>query len=106
MLELMLSLVLAVSLNIHQTETPAYAKKLTNPKLKRILLEAPSPFDPYTKPIDWFDKNGRVNWDAEKQQRHIVTDTIVIHHTALEPGLAPDVLSNLEIKRLYAPRFA
>lgn len=85
---------------------PAWQKKITNPRLKRIDLIAPPPLDPSPRPIIWFEKDGRINWDAEKQQRRIVTDTIVIHHTAMQPGLQPDVLSALELKRLYKPQYA
>ena len=108
MIQLILSLLL--SAGVYHSQTPAHEKKITNPKLKQILLEAPPAFDydPTSRGtfrILWFDKSGRINWDAEKQQRHIVTDTIVIHHTALEPGLMPDALSELEKTRLYTPRF-
>ncbi len=41
------------------------------------------------------------DWDAERKP----VDTIVIHHTSIEPGLTPSRLSAIELVRLYAPYY-
>lgn len=61
--------------------------------------------DPAQVSVNWFRADGKINWEAEKEQRHITTDTIVIHHTASMPGITWRQLSELEYNRLYVPRF-
>lgn len=54
----------------------------------------------------WFRSDGSLNWEAEKQERHIATDTIVIHHTASASSLSASELSSIGRERMYVPRFA
>jgi len=56
-------------------------------------------------PINWFRADGTVNWEAEKEQRRIKTDTIVIHHTGQAGPMDWQKLSDIQKKRLYEPRF-
>lgn len=55
--------------------------------------------------INWFRKDGSINWEAEKEQRQIKTDTIVIHHTGDKPATAWQRLSEIQFKSVYVPRF-
>lgn len=41
------------------------------------------------------------NWDKERQS----IDTIIIHHTSSKPGMSADLLSAIELIRLYAPYY-
>lgn len=69
---------------------------------KQIATSKP---DPAQASINWYNPDGTLNWEAEKQQRHIPTDTIVIHHTAHASGITWQELSAMEYQRLYVPRF-
>ncbi len=51
---------------------------------------------------NWFP----INWEAEKIEKQIVTDTIFIHHTAWEPNATWQRLSEEQKKRLYDARYA
>ncbi len=62
--------------------------------------------------VNWFvDKDGKpvpkgwVNWEAEKQQRKIPTDLIIVHHTAGTGGMTWKELSDLQYQRLYVGRY-
>lgn len=46
---------------------------------------------------DWYS----LNWEAEKQEKQIPTDTLVIHHTASAPGISWQQLSQEQYHRLY-----
>lgn len=61
------------------------------------------PFKPRLPPwtADWY----RLYWEAMKQEKGIATDTIVIHHTALPPGITWQELSKLQREQVYAKRF-
>lgn len=67
--------------------------------------EAGVPARAQSKPINWFRADGRINWEAEKQQRHIPTTTIVIHHTAMTKPASWQQLSEIGRGRVYVPRF-
>ncbi|MGV3614211.1 MAG: N-acetylmuramoyl-L-alanine amidase [Fimbriimonas sp.] len=60
---------------------------------------------PVLDPVHWLTPEGRVDWEAEKVQRRIKTDTIVFHHTALPPGTTWKQLSDIHRETLYVPRF-
>ncbi|MDR3557910.1 MAG: peptidoglycan recognition family protein [Candidatus Pacebacteria bacterium] len=47
---------------------------------------------------------GSAGQDFDKERKPI--DTIIIHHTSMEPGLTPERLSGIELLRLYAPQYA
>ncbi len=51
---------------------------------------------------DWFP----VNWEMEKIEKGIVTDTIFIHHTAWQTNAGWQMLSDEQKKRLYDARYA
>ncbi len=54
--------------------------------------------------VNWFRADGSVNWEAEKQQLGIPTDTIVVHHYALKgrvEDVTPESHSALEYERIY-----
>jgi hypothetical protein len=50
---------------------------------------------------NWF----QVDWEREKVEKGIVTDTLVIHHTAMAPGMTWQQLSELQLKNVYMPRY-
>ena len=56
--------------------------------------------------VNWFRSDGSVNWEAEKQQKYIQSDTIVIHHTDLTQPTSWEDLSLIGRERLYIPRYA
>lgn len=47
------------------------------------------------KPINWYRLDGTINWEAEKEQLHIPTDTIVIHDTGGPSGMTWQQLSDI-----------
>ncbi len=49
----------------------------------------------------WF----QVDWEHEKVEKGVVTDTLVIHHTGLAPGITWQQLSELQRQSIYLPRF-
>lgn len=49
----------------------------------------------------WF----QVDWEREKVEKGVVTDTFVIHHTALAPGITWQQLSALQLQNVYVPRY-
>lgn len=57
--------------------------------------------------VNWFNQDGTINWEAEKQQKKLPTNTIVIHHTADAgtEGMTWQRLSQIQYTRLYVPRF-
>ena len=65
-----------------------------------------------TVKVNWFaDMHGKpvpqgyVNWEAEKQQKKIPTDLIIIHHTAGNVGMTWKELSDLQFQKLYVGRY-
>ena len=46
-----------------------------------------------------------INWEAEKIEKGITTDTIFIHHTAWEPDATWQRMSDEQKKRLYDARY-
>lgn len=55
--------------------------------------------------LNWYHQDGTINWEAEKEQRSIRTDTIVVHHTASDSELSWEELSAIGKERQYVPRF-
>jgi hypothetical protein len=55
--------------------------------------------------VNWFPEPGVVNWEAEKQQKAIPTDMIVVHHTAAPPGMTWQELSRIGDDKFFAPCF-
>lgn len=58
------------------------------------------------RPPEWQANWYPINWDAEKIEKKIVTDTIFIHHTAWEPNATWQRLSEEQKKRLYDARYS
>lgn len=58
-----------------------------------------------TVTVNWFNADGTINWEAEKQQKKLPTNTVVIHHTSDRPGMTWQRLSEIQYTRLYVPRF-
>jgi hypothetical protein len=57
------------------------------------------------RPAEWQANWYQVNWEAEKIEKSIVTDTIFIHHTAWTPNASWQRLSEEQKKRLYDARY-
>ena len=51
--------------------------------------------------VDWF----HVDWERDKIAKGVVTDTFVIHHTGMAPGITWQELSALQRRTLYEPRY-
>ncbi len=64
-------------------------------------LTQPLPQRPPEWQADWY----RINWEAEKIEKGIVTDTIFVHYTAWEPGATWQRLSDEQKKSLYEARY-
>jgi len=61
---------------------------------------------PRQQKVNWFPEEGVVNWEAEKQQKAIPSDIIVIHHTAMSPGISWQTLSDIGLNKFFAPCFS
>ncbi|MDD5738887.1 MAG: peptidoglycan recognition family protein [Candidatus Pacebacteria bacterium] len=51
--------------------------------------------------FSWFHRDGTINWDAQV----LPIDTIVVHHSALDPNATWVRISNLQKETLYRPRY-
>jgi N-acetylmuramoyl-L-alanine amidase len=65
-----------------------------------VIVFAQPPHDPKWS-ANWY----QVNWEREKFEKKIPTDTIYIHHTAWTPGATWQRLSEEQKKRLYEARY-
>lgn len=63
-------------------------------------LQVPTPRPPEWK-ANWY----QVNWEREKFEQRIPTDTIYIHHTSWPSGTTWQYLSDQQFKRLYVARY-
>lgn len=57
------------------------------------------------QPPEWQANWYPINWEAEKIEKSIATDTVFIHHTAWEPNATWQRLSEEQKKRLYDTRY-
>src|SRR5882724_3159150 len=67
------------------------------------------PCSPLGRPVrqpewqaDWY----QVYYEMERIQKEISTDTILIHHSGIAPGITWQELSKLEYDRLYVPVYS
>ncbi len=58
------------------------------------------------KQPEWLANWSQVNWEMEKIEKGIVTDTIFIHHTGLPSGATWQQLSAIQLKNIYEKRYA
>lgn len=89
-----LAFLMAASLSCAKTSTSA-----------EVIAQQSADTTSSIQPINWFNKDGSLNWEAERQQRGIKVDTIVVHHTAAATGITWQQLSRAGYDRVYAPRF-
>lgn len=76
----------------------------------RLLDQKPEHIGKYKGPGDlnnwWIDKERTLlDWEAEKREKRLPTDHIVIHHTAGDFGMTWQELSQIQYQRLYPTRF-
>lgn len=60
---------------------------------------------PFKRPSQWLANWFPLNWEAEKYEKGIVTDSIFFHHTAHATELTAEELSAIHKERLYGTRF-
>jgi hypothetical protein len=66
---------------------------------KKSGVYLPTPEDEEKWEAGWL----QIDWEREKHEKKIATDTVVIHHTAGAPGMTWQALSELQLNRLYVP---
>jgi hypothetical protein len=77
------------------------------PSLGTVACAGTAPVERPVAPVPSRDTASwlQVDWEREKVEKGVVTDTLVIHHTAIAPGLTWQDLSELQRKNLYVPRY-
>lgn len=54
---------------------------------------------------EWKAEWLQYDWDREKYEKQIPTNTVVIHHTASAPGMTWQKLSEIQYARIYTARY-
>jgi len=106
---LVLFLGLVLSLALAQTSPPQQPTTTPSPNpTPQQQVEIPTTFADIPCPTaeekkawqaQWF----QIDWDREKYDKKIPTDTVVIHHSADPPGMTWQRLNQIQFQNLYVP---